>query len=509
PAEGHPAQPATAAPQPWTPPLPTGQQPPASQWPPTPTDLPAPGTGSPLPPPLPPQTGRQAAPPPLPGGLAPNQPGRAPMGGMAPPVIVAPVIAPGVEFGGAPPESGAPVAGSAAPDRAMLHGTEMTRTYPCSACGAQLVFDPVGQDLLCPSCGNRSPVTAPNVPVQARELGPAMAALREMQAGQSGPQVTGEWEVKCQNCGGTTGFNGSLTATRCPYCATPIQRDDVHNAPARLPVDGVVPFLVGEKQARELVDKWVSKRWFAPSNFKKYKRIGAFSSLYTVYFTYDADTASWYQGERGDDYQVRVGTDEDGDPVYETRTRWYPVAGEVGNDFADLPVLANDNLNRDRIRALEPWPVEQARAYSPEFVAGHLCRTYDHDAEQSFPEAQQRIESAIESSVRADIGGDHQRIHELNTSWNWLAYKHLLLPIWLLTVMYMNQPYQVYINGLTGEVSGDRPWSKVKIIAAILAVLAIIAAIVGVYLATRGQHTPAHPTGPGRTTIAPHPATHR
>lgn len=430
------------------------------------------------------------------------------MGAMPQPVIVAPVIVPGVGDGGAESPVAQPEAG--APDRAMLHRTELTRTYPCSSCGAQLVFDPVGQDLLCPSCGNRSPVTAPDVAVQARELGPAIAALRELQAHAAGPQVTGEWEVKCQNCGGTTGFNGSLTATRCPYCATPIQRDDVHNAPARLPVDGVVPFRVGEKQARELVEKWVSGRWFAPSNFRKYRRIGAFSSLYTAYFTYDADTQSWYQGERGDDYQVRVGTDSDGDPIYETRTRWYPVAGEVANEFADLPVLANDNLNRNRIRALEPWPVEQARAYSPEFVAGHLCRTYDNDAEQSLPEAQQRMESAIESTVRGDIGGDHQRIHQLNTNWNWLAYKHLLLPIWLLTVVYMDKTYQVYINGLTGQVSGDRPWSKVKIIAAILAVLAIILTVIVVYSKVHGHHTPAHPTGPSHSTVAPpHPTTHR
>ncbi|WP_433666132.1 hypothetical protein ACQP06_20550 [Nocardia sp. CA-136227] len=433
------------------------------------------------------------------------------MGAMPQPMVVAPVFVPAV----GEPEQGAggpgPQAQPVAPDRAMLHGTEMTRTYPCSACGAQLVFDPAGQDLLCPSCGNRSPVTAPNVPVQARELGPAMAALRELQGQAAGPRVTGEWEVKCQNCGGTTGFNGSLTATRCPYCATPIQRDDVHNAPARLPVDGVVPFLVGEKQARELVEKWVSKRWFAPSNFRKYRRIGAFSSLYTAYFTYDADTASWYQGERGDDYQVRVGTDEDGDPIYETHTRWHSVAGEVGNEFADLPVLANENLNRDRIRSLEPWPVEQARAYSPEFVAGHLCRTYDKDAEESFPEAQQRIESAIESSVRADIGGDHQRIHELNTNWNWLAYKHVLLPIWLLTVVYMDKTYQVYINGLTGQVSGDRPWSKAKIIAAIVAVLAVIVAVVVAFAVARGHHTPSrHPSGPSHSTVVPtRPTTHR
>ena len=57
-------------------------------------------------------------------------------------------------------------------------------------------------------------------------------------------------------------------------------------------------------------------------------------------------------------------------------------------------------------------------------------------------------------------------------SWYWpnqetnfqsLTFKHLLLPIWLLTVMYQGQPFQVYINGVTGEVHGERPYSKVKI----------------------------------------------
>ena len=393
------------------------------------------------------------------------------------------------------PDSYAGVAGAG-----MLHRTEHTRTYPCASCGGQLNFDIASQKLRCPSCGNYSDITAPNNPVRSRELRGAMQQLREMQQRQAGPQVTGMREVKCQNCGGTTEFAGSLTATKCPYCATPIQRDDVHNAPARLPVDGVVPFRVDEKQARQNIEKWITKRWFAPTNFKKYREIGAFSSLYTAYFTYDADIDTQYEGERGEDYQVRVGTDSDGDPIYETRTNWYRVAGQVHNNFADLPVLANDgeNLNRKRIKDLEPWPVEQARAYSGEFVAGHLCRTYDKDAEQALPEARQEMEQGVERTVLSDIGGDRQQIHQLRSSWNYLGFKHLLLPLWLLTVIYSGQPFQVVINGLTGEVAGERPWSKVKLAIAItIAVLIVILAIaIYVYFHSHGLHhttrTPSH-----------------
>ncbi|WP_225727554.1 MULTISPECIES: hypothetical protein [unclassified Nocardia] len=459
------------------------------------------------PPPLPPQGGpvmggppplRPAGPPPL-----PQQPQFAGQPGYAaPPVATAgPGVAPAIGIQIAPqPVPARQQEQQPAPevaDRAMLHRTELTRTYPCSACGGQLAFDIASQKLRCPNCGNYSEITAPNTPPQTRELYSAMAELRELQANRSGPQVSGQWEVVCQNCGGKTEFNGSLTATKCPYCATPIQRDDVHNAPARLPVDGLVPFRIDEKQARQLIEKWVTRRWFAPSDFKKYRRVGAFSSLYTAYFTYDADTSTWYEGERGDDYQVRVGTDDDGDPIYETRTNWYHVSGQVANDFADLPVLANDgeNLDRKRIASLEPWPVDEARSYSPEFVAGHLCRTYDKDAEQSLPEAQQRMEHAIESTVRSDIGGDHQRIHNLQIDWRYLGFKHLLLPIWLLTVIYDEKPFQVYINGLTGQVSGDRPWSKVKIALAVLAAIVIVVVAIAIFSYLRAHgHSTSHST---------------
>ncbi|RMI32407.1 hypothetical protein EBN03_14810 [Nocardia stercoris] len=404
-----------------------------------------------------------------------------------------------------PVEKAAPASESDDPnpgDRAMLHRTELTRTYPCANCGSQLAFDPASQKLRCPSCGNYAEISAPREQIVAHDLASAMAQLREWQAEDAGPQLTGDHEVKCQNCGGTTAFAGTLTATRCPYCATPIQRDDVYNAPARLPVDGVLPFRIDEKTGRSLVEKWVSGRWFAPSDFKKYKRLGSFASVYHAYFTYDAETSTWYTGEQGIEYTVQVGRDDDGDPIYETRVNWYPVSGQVDNEFADLPVLANTEIDRSRVKALEPWPIAEAISYSPEYLAGHLARTYDQDAEQAFPEARQQMESAIESTVRADIGGDQQRIHDLRSTWNQLAYKHVLLPIWLLTVVYGDKPFQVYINGLTGEVSGERPWSKVKLFFAILAAVLVIVAIIAIFVATRHPHTtPTHH-------YSPPPATH-
>ncbi|MFT4772803.1 MAG: putative RNA-binding Zn-ribbon protein involved in translation (DUF1610 family) [Ilumatobacter sp.] len=359
---------------------------------------------------------------------------------------------------------------------AMKHSTEDSRTYPCGACGGELHFDIESQMLKCPHCGNRHElVEGEGGQVIENDL---RAALQLVKSGKQAHQanfVGVDKEIVCQNCGGHTTFTGTLTAEKCPYCATPIQRDDVHDAPDRLPVDGVLPFSIDDKQAKELIEKWISKRWFAPSEFKTYGRTGAFSSVYTAYFTYDADTRTNYTGRRGDNYTVTVGQGDN--RRTETRTRWTSARGQVNNSFDDIAVFANEGFERKRIEKLEPWPTEAAKPYSAEYAAGHLARTYDNDVEECLPEATTRMETEIRETVRGNIGGDQQEIRSMNINWLKMTYKHLLLPIWLLTVIYENKPFQVYINGVTGEVHGARPFSKVKIITAVVIAVLVITLI--------------------------------
>lgn len=342
------------------------------------------------------------------------------------------------------------------------------------------MFDPRSQQLRCPSCGNVVPIIeAEGRQVVKHDLraawGSAQANDVARFAGSGG--MAAQKEIVCQNCGGHTTFTGTLTAIRCPYCATPIQRDDVRDAPDRLPVDAVLPFQLDEPNARAAVDKWINGRWFAPTEFKKYNETGALSSVYVAYFTYDANAVTDYSGQRGVRYDVEVG---EGDNRHtETRTEWTYVSGRVSNSFVDLPVLANTGLDESKVAALEPWPTEHVKPFSAEYIAGHLSRTYDRTVEQAFDTAKASMESTIEHTVRSDIGGDEQRVSSKNTVWYDMTFKHVLLPIWLLTVVYGGKPFQVCINGFTGEVQGRRPYSTIKIAFAVtVAVIVVILVLV-------------------------------
>lgn len=354
--------------------------------------------------------------------------------------------------------------------------------FACVSCGGQLVFNPPTAGMKCPSCGNEQPINgSPDLPGE-RDLLATLEDLSKPAAAQT-VNAAPTKELVCPNCNGHIGFVGTLTATRCPFCATPVQRSDIKDAPNRLPVDGVVPFGIDTPSAEGKVKEWIGGRWFAPNDFKKYSKAGSFSGVYLPFFTFDAQTYTDYEGERGDNYTVTVGSGQN--QRTETRIRWHHVRGAVDVPFDDVAIGAESSLEPDRLRDLEPWPTQAAVGFRAEYLAGSLSRSYEKNLDVCHDEAVSRMNDDIAHAIRGDIGGDHQRIHRADTSWSKQTYRHLLLPIFLLVVMFQAKPYQVFVNGVSGEVHGQRPYSWIKITLAVIAALIVVGIGLGLYYGSK------------------------
>ncbi len=111
-----------------------------------------------------------------------------------------------------------------------------------------------------------------------------------------------------------------------------------------------------------------------------------------------------------------------------------------------------------------------------------MAESYQIDLVEGFDLAQRIMEEHIRAAIRRDIGGDHQRILTMQTQYDNITFKHVLLPIWLCAYLYQGRTYRFLVNGRTGEVQGERPWSLVKISLLVLA-LAIVAAAAWVVMA--------------------------
>ena len=350
------------------------------------------------------------------------------------------------------------------------------REFPCSACGAEIHFDIGKQSLACPYCGQVQELEKSDGKVSEQDLSAALTkiALRRKQAGGASARVA-ERETTCQSCAATVVFAANRTVTDCPFCGTSIQLQNIHESKERIPVDGMLPFLVPEARAKESLAAWVRSRWFAPNEFKRRGVDGKFNGLFLPYWTFDAMTFTKYTGERGDAYYVTQGSGKNARRV--RRVRWSPASGSFQRFFDDVLVVAAKTLVGGKfVRELEPWPLEKVQPFEPKLMAGLSAMTYDTELDEGFKQGKGRIEWELRQDAKSRIGGDEQKVHTLDVAYSALTYKHLLLPVWLLAYRFHDKTYQVVVNACTGEVQGERPYSKLKIALAVIA--AAIAALV-------------------------------
>jgi DNA-directed RNA polymerase subunit RPC12/RpoP len=347
------------------------------------------------------------------------------------------------------------------------------KTFPCENCGAKLTFSIGAQSLKCDHCGFEKQLQfAEGARVQERDLEAALRgqASRRAETGQ----FAGTHEVKCTACGATVVFNGTLTSSNCSYCDAPIQREKAHEAQHRIPVDGLCTFRVEKQAASEKLRAWVKSRWFAPNEWKARGVDGRFDGVYMPFFTFDAMTFTRYTGERGDAYYVEVGSGQN--KRKERRVKWSSARGAFQRFFDDVCIPALKSLPHPLLHKLEPWPLEDLVPFTDQALSGKLAHTYEVELNEGLGLAKQRIEQELTQDVRRRIGGDEQRIHSQDTAYSALTYKHVLLPVWILAYRYGGKSYRVVVNAMTGQVSGERPWSAIKIGLAVTAglILALI-----------------------------------
>ena len=135
------------------------------------------------------------------------------------------------------------------------------------------------------------------------------------------------------------------------------------------------------------------------------------------------------------------------------------------------------------LRGIEPFPTKELTEYHPRFLAGWVVERYQIDLLAAAEAGRQKMEAALRSMCASRVPGDtHRNLQVRSRYWN-QTFKHILVPIWLLTYQFHARTFQVVLNGYTGAICGDYPKSWIKITFAVLTLLAVIAVIV--FLANR------------------------
>ncbi|MFO1372298.1 MAG: primosomal protein N' (replication factor Y) - superfamily II helicase [Candidatus Competibacteraceae bacterium] len=364
------------------------------------------------------------------------------------------------------------------------------RRFPCAQCGASLEYAPGAEVLRCAHCGHENRITVKAAPIVEQDFQQALRAQ------VSGAPIQESVAIHCDSCGASYTFDAATHAGLCPFCGAPVVA--ATQKYRQLPVQALLPFQIECDQARAAFRQWLNKLWFAPNRLKDHARNDtSLAGMYVPYWTYDAETTTTYQGERGDDYQEQevYRTIENGQEVERsrivTKTRWMPVAGVVSRAFDDVLVLASQSLPQAVTERLEPWDLANLIPYQEEYLSGFRSEMYQVELDKGFDHAKEIMADTIRGDIARDIGGDHQRIEAMDTRYGEVRFKHILLPVWLSAFRFRDKSFRFLVNGRTGEVQGERPYSRWKIAFAILLTTLLLGGGIAVwqqYSATQNQY---------------------
>lgn len=340
-----------------------------------------------------------------------------------------------------------------------------TLSFKCPSCGAPLTYDGKEQQMTCSSCGNTfDPKT-----IQAiDEIKKSDAGFEQMQWEQhedsfSDSELQQTRSYSCSSCGAELYTDETTVATECAFCGSP-SVIPAQFTPGTRP-SYVLPFLVDKQTAEKSFKDYFKTKKLIPNLFLKGPlQIKEIRKLYAPYWVFDciADARMTYRtttvsSHRSGNYMVRT-------------TRHFLVRRAGTLDFHSLPVDASSRLNNKITESIEPFKPSQNIAFSPEVLSGAQANRADVSIEESQQRANQRIHTTTDQVFRRTVSGYATVMTESSS----IRVKNgtsdaALYPIWLITTEKNGTTYTFAINGQTGELTCDIPWSKGKFAGRMLA----------------------------------------
>jgi hypothetical protein len=351
------------------------------------------------------------------------------------------------------------------------------RKHPCPECGGDAEWNASKQALACPYCGTIVPWSDGETPLGAaiveHDLEATLANIPDEARGLGEEKKS----VKCESCHAISVFDSHRAAQRCDFCGSPsiVPAEDLRDI---ITPESLLPAAVPQTKVRDELRKWYGSRWFAPNKLKRAALTDTLHGIYLPYWTFDAHVDADWTAESGYYYYVTEtfrGSDGKTQTRQVRKIRWSPSAGNLSHFFDDDAVPGTVGVHTELLRKVEPFPtLTDLKPYDPAYIRGWTVERYQVDLRQAAQTSRQQMDAVIRQLCAREVPGDTHRNLNISATYRGRTFKHILVPVWLVTYDYGRKSYQVVANGYTGKMAGEHPYSWIKITLAVLAVVLIV-----------------------------------
>ena len=332
-------------------------------------------------------------------------------------------------------------------------------SYKCLCCGAPLSFLPGAEKVTCEYCGTELEIKTVEEMFAKKEAAAAQAQAAK-EAKWDTAAAGNEWEKEeaemmkaftCSSCGAEIVSDVNTMATECCYCGNPTM------LPSRfagmLKPDFIIPFKKSKEEAVAALKKFYEGKKLLPDAFTANNRVEAIQGMYVPFWLFDADidAQGMYKAKRS-----TVVTTED---EVITTTDYYNCQRAGTMKFERIPVDGSEKMYDTFMESIEPFDYSEMVPFSSAYFTGYLADKYDVDAEAAVDRADERVNTSAKMCLASTVEGfdgvepsDDCSVVKSDSS-----VHYAMVPVWILTTRYNNEPYTFMMNGQTGKVVGSLP----------------------------------------------------
>ncbi len=326
-------------------------------------------------------------------------------------------------------------------------------TYLCPKCGGRVEFNIQANQLTCLYC-DYVPKTG-----QEHLAADAERSVFEVLPTESGHRwAASQQQLSCHRCGAVSLWPPEQKAIECPYCASHQMIASVETE-ALVDPQGIAVMQISEKEAIRRTQAWFGRGWFAPDDLSRAVKKHALHPAYYPFWIFDGTVEVHWSCEINES-----STDA---------SNWVMRSGSEFKLFNDIIIPGLQRLSFKDLKKLGPYNLMDIVEFKPEFLAGWPALTYDRPLAKATLLARERVVQYLRQQLpnRVAPGRQKRGLKTGGIKWSDITFKYILLPLWTGTYHYQGKPYQIFVNGQTGKVSGEKPWDMVKTILLITSVI--------------------------------------
>ncbi len=292
---------------------------------------------------------------------------------------------------------------------------------------------------------------------------------------------------RCESCGSEVDAPRDQRSLRCPFCdSTYVAELPLEQRTSQRP-EFIIGFEVSREKAQELFFQWIGKNsFFRPGDLVRKAATEKQQGVYIPFWHFSMIAMSQWSAQIGEHwYRTETYTVKNAEGKTETRTRtiqeteWWPLSGVYRKYYSGYMVSASKGLPQQEALAIQPYRLNTMMRYRPMYLAGWLSEEYSISREVALATTQQEFRNRERNAISRFLPGDVQSGLTVQTDLDVGGSDLVLLPVHVLSYRYGDKVYRFLVNGQTGKMVGEKPWSGSRIaIVVIAAVLFIVGAVV-------------------------------